>query len=44
MFENFSENDSRSPTCVLAARWKITSMFSVLKMWFTNRELHTSPC
>lgn len=38
------ENKCCSPTCVLAARWKITSMFSVLKMWFTSRELHTSPC
>lgn len=38
------KNKCCSPTCVLAARWKITSMFSVLKMWFTSRELHTSPC
>lgn len=31
------------PTCVLAARWKTTSILSVLKMWFTSRGLHTSP-
>lgn len=37
-------NGGCSPTWVLAARWKMTSMFSVMKIWFTNCGLHTSPC
>ena len=42
--QTWSGSSCHSPTCVLAARWKMASMRSVTKMWFTSRELHTSPC